>query len=410
MTDRPPVPQTFGPFRYPAFKAIWLANLISSLGATIQSVAAAWLMTELTDSHTLIAMVQASTTIPIMLLSVFAGAIADNFDRRRVMLAAQAGMLAVSALLALLAGLGALTPWLLLGLTLAVGTGTALNTPAWQASVRMQVGPNDLPQAIALNSVAFNLARSVGPALGGVLLTLSGAPLAFAINAASYVALIGVLAWWRPEAPSRRREPMLAAIGRGLAYCRQSSPIRRVLLRGLAFGFGAAGYQALIPALARDQLGSGELGFGLVLGAFGLGSIIAALWASPLRRQWGSEVAMVAATLGFALAQLVLAAASSLPLAVFATFAGGASWVLAMTSLNVAMQLRSPEAILGRCLSIHQAVTFGGMALGAMVWGILADLVGLTGAVRLAALWLILTLPLLHVFAPMPTREEGRVL
>ena len=228
--------------------------------------------------------------------------------------------------------------------------------------MRLQVGKRDLPQAIALNSVAYNLARSVGPALGGLLLTLSGAGLAFAINAASYVALIGVLAWWRPEVAPRTPEPMLVAIGKGLAFCRQSGPIRRVLLRGLAFGFGAAGYQALIPALARDQLHSGELGFGLLLGSFGIGSILSALFGSRLRRRWGSEAAMTGASAGFVAAQFVLAGTTAMPLALAATFVAGASWVLAMTSLNVAMQLRSPENILGRYLSIYQAVTFGGMA------------------------------------------------
>ena len=154
------------PFRYPAFRAIWTANLASNLGSMIQSVAAAWLMTELTRSHALIALVQASVTLPILLFGVFAGAIADNFDRRRIMLAAQGGMLVVSALLALVSYRGGLAPWSLLGFTLLVGIGTALNGPAWQASVRAQVGRQDLAQAITLNSIAFNLARSVGPALG----------------------------------------------------------------------------------------------------------------------------------------------------------------------------------------------------------------------------------------------------
>jgi MFS family permease len=187
---------TFSPFRYPVFRAIWIANLFSNLGATIQAVAAAWVMTELTTSHQLVALVQASATVPIMLFGVFAGAIADNFDRRLVMLAAQVGMLLVSSVLALLAYLGVLSPVLLLAFTLSVGIGTALNSPAWQASVRQQVHPRELPQAIALNSISFNIARSIGPALGGLLLTLWDASFAFAINAISYIGLILVLLWW----------------------------------------------------------------------------------------------------------------------------------------------------------------------------------------------------------------------
>ena len=173
-TESPSPPSSLAPFRYPTFRAIWIANLASNMGSMIQSVGAAWLMTELTASHQLIALVQAGATIPILLLGVFAGAIADNFDRRRVMLAAQSGMLVVSAALTITTWMGALSPLLLLLFTLAVGCGTALNGPAWQASVRLQVGPKDLPQAIALNSIAFNLARSVGPAAGGLLIQIDG--------------------------------------------------------------------------------------------------------------------------------------------------------------------------------------------------------------------------------------------
>ena len=396
------------PFRHPAFRAIWTANLFSSIGAMIQSVGAAWLMTELTRSHLLIALVQASATIPIMLLGVFAGAIADNHDRRLVMLVAQSGMLAVSALLAALTFAGSIGPYALLALTLAVGAGTALNAPAWQASVRMQVAPEDLPQAISLGAIAFNLARSVGPALGGVLISIWSPAVAFALNALSYVGMIVVLARWRPPVARPRRAPLLRSIGQGLDYCRRSDPIRKVLLRGALFGFGAAGYQALLPSIARDRLHGSEIDYGLMLAAFGVGSIGVALFVSNWRRRWGSEMVVSAATLAFLAAQLGISLAGSLAAALPATLVAGAGWVAAMTSLNVAMQLRSPEAILGRCLSIYQAVTFGGMALGAWGWGWLADRQGLPFALRAAAAWLALTL-LLRWLAPMPRRDQGRI-
>jgi MFS family permease len=409
--DPPPAaPATFAPFRYPAFRAIWLANLFSNIGSVIQSVAAAWLMTELTSSHLLIALVQSSATIPILLFGVVAGAIADNYDRRRVMIAAQAGMLVISTALALMAYAEALVPASLLALTFAVGTGTALNGPAWQASVRQQVGAPDLPQAISLNAVSFNLARSVGPAIGGVLLSLWGAALAFATNAVSYLAMIVVLTRWRPEATAPRRESIVTAIGHGFAFCRGSDPLRKVLIRGFAFGFGAVGYLALIPSIARDQLGGNEIEFGALLAAFGLGSVLGALAVARLRRRWGSEAVMAVCTLVCALAQLGLSLAAGLGLALSLTFAAGAGWVMAMTTLNLAMQLRAPDAILGRCLSIHQAVTFGAMALGASCWGTIADLAGLAWAIRLSALWLLASLAILHRLAPMPAREDGRVL
>jgi len=400
---------SLAPFRYPAFRAIWIANLASNLGSTIQSVGAAWLMTDLTTSHRLIALVQASATIPIMLFGMFAGAIADNYDRRRVMLAAQIGMLVTSAVLALMTWMGMITPYILLAFTLTVGIGTALNSPAWQASVRQQVGLTDLPQAISLNTISFNLARSVGPALGGLLISLWNVSLAFAINAVSFVAMIVVLLRWRPVFPPIERKPMLPAIALGLRFCVTSSPLRRVMMRGFAFGFGVAGYQALVPAAVRDRLHGSEIQFGLMLGLFGIGSIVAALFISNARRRFGVERVLIAAMLAFVLAQSILAAATSVYQALPAAFLAGVGWVMSLTSLNVAMQLRSPENIIGRCLSIYQAATFGGMALGSWAWGTVADWRSLPVALHGASIFLFVSIGMLRILAPMPKPHEGRV-
>ena len=408
--DTPPPPSALAPFRYPAFRAIWIANLASNMGSMIQSVAAAWLMTELTRSHLLIALVQAGATIPILLLGIFAGAIADNFDRRRVMLAAQTGMLLVSAALTLTTYLDAITPLTLLFFTLAVGCGTALNGPAWQASVRLQVGPRDLPQAIALNTIAYNLARSVGPALGGLLISIVGTAAAFGLNAISYIVLIVVLLRWHPETTPRRRTSMLTAIAAGIRFCAHSNPVRRVLIRGFAFGFGAAGFQALLPSLVRDRLHGTEVIYGLCLAAFGAGSIFGALLVSSARHRWGSDRVVAAASLIFAAAMLPVALTASLPWTIVAAFVAGGAWVSMLTTLNVAMQLRSPEEILGRCLSIYQAVTFGAMALGAYALGLIADLASLPTAILVSTVWLVLTALVLRFVAPMPRRDEGRLL
>ena len=407
--DRPLAAGTFAPVRYPAFRAIWFANLFTSLGATIQSVGAAWLMTDLTTSHKLVAMVQVSTTIPIMLFGIFAGAIADNYDRRRVMLIAQCGMLIASALLSLLTWYGAVTPALLLAFTIAVGTGTALNSPAWQASVRAQVGREVLPQAISLNTIAFNLARSVGPALGGLLISLWDVSLAFLINAVSYIGMITVLMRWKPGVTAPDRQSMFPAIAAGIRFCWGSPSIRKILLRGMSLGFGIAAYQALVPTVVRDQLHGSEVDYGLMLGSFGVGSITAALLVSKARRRFGTETVVTAATLAFAFAQLDLAAASNLLYALPATFIAGMAWVGALTSINVAMQMRSPDTILGRCLSIYQATTFGGMAIGAWCWGAVADWKGLPIALQSAAAFLVVTLIAMRLWAPMPGPTEGRV-
>lgn len=396
------------PFGYPAFRAIWTANLASNLGATMQSVGAAWLMTDLTRSHQMMALVQASTTIPIMLFGLFAGSIADNFDRRRVMLASQFAMLGASGALAVLAWFGMMTPWLLLGLTFALGIGTALNSPAWQASVRQQVPVADLPQAIALNTISFNLARTVGPALGGLLISLWNVSLTFGVNALSRPPLIAVLLRWKPDIPPPTRRPILPAIAVGIRYCAGNSPIRRVLARGLAMGFGVAGYQALVPAVVRGPLHGNEIAYGLLLGLFGIGSIIAALFVSQARRRFGTEAVITVSVLSFVVAQMVLASAHSLAQAAPATFIAGAGWVTGLTSINVVMQMRSPEEIIGRCLSIYQAVTFGGMAIGSWTWGALADLTSLAFALHAAAVFLLVSLIILRFVAPMPSTGEPR--
>lgn len=399
----------FAPFRYPAFRAIWTANLFSQLGSAIQAVGAAWLMTELTRSHTLVAAVQASATAPILLVGLLAGSIADNYDRRRVMLAAQVGMLVVSAVLAVLTWAGMIGPHGLLAFTLMVGVGTAFNAPAWQASVRAQVGTRDLPQAVSMNTIAMNLARSAGPALGGVLIAATGVATGFALNAISYVALIWVLLRWRTETPSPGRGPVLRSIREGLAFCAHSPPVQRILIRGLAMGFGMAAFQALLPSLVRDQLRGGEATFGLVLGAFGLGSIAVAFWISSFRRRFGTEIVMAASVVAHAAGLVLLSGSHSLTTALPAAFAVGASWNATMTSLNVAMQLRSPEHILGRCLSTYQAATFGAMAVGAWTWGVFADRFGLPAALLATTAWLIASQALLWAVAPMPLPHEGRV-
>ena len=379
------------------------------MGATMQAVAAAWLMTDLTKSHQLVALVQASATMPIMLFGVFAGAIADNHERRRIMLASQFGMLTVAAVLSALAWAGLMTPALLLTLTLMLGIGTALNAPAWQASVRQLVGLADVPQAVALNTISFNLARTVGPALGGMLISLWNVGLAFGINAASRPPLIAVLWRWKPATAPPTRKPLLPAIATGLRFCASSSPIRRILLRGGAMGFGLAGYQALVPAVVRGPLHGSEIDYGLLLGLFGIGSIAAALVIGWARRWLSTESVITISTLAFVVAQLVLANAHSLTAAAPATFIAGAGWVTGLTTINVAMQMRSPEAILGRCLSIYQAVTFGGMAIGSWVWGAVADWRGLSFALHAAAIFLVASLALLRMVAPMPPGESHAI-
>lgn len=398
----------FAPFRWPIFRAVWFANLASATGSMIQMVAAGWLMTELTSSHLLVALVQASVTIPVMLFGLFAGVIADNYDRRKVMLIANTGMLGLSVMLAALAWSGAVQPWSLLFFTMAIGAGFALNGPSWQASVRRMVPREHLSQAISLNTIAYNTARSIGPAIGGLLLAIWGPATAFTVNAISYLALIWILLRWRPapNAPALRHK-VGQAISAGVRFAALSSPVRRVLLRSLAFGVGAISFQALLPLVARELLGGTEIGYGLLFGAFGIGSVITAVWIAGARRRFGPEAVVSMATVTSALAVALLAFTPNIALAMVAAFLAGCGHVSALTSLNVSIQMRSPDELLGRILSIYQAMIFGGMALGSALWGTISDQAGLKVALAGSALWLLLSLLVLRIFAPMPRIGEG---
>src|SRR5882757_6304907 len=304
-------PQTstspFAPLRQPIFRAIWLANLVSNFGGLIQAVAASWLMTTIAASPDMIALVQASTTLPVMIFSLAAGAISDNYDRRLVMLTAQGFMFAVSTALAVSAWLGLLGPWLLLTFTFLIGCGTALNNPAWQSSVSDMVPRRDIPAATMLNSAGFNSARSVGPALGGLIVATVGVAAAFVINAMSYVALIAVLVRWRPVYQERLlpRETMGIAMSAGLRYVAMSPNILSVILRGLAFGFGGIVILALLPLIARDFIKGGPVTFGILLGGFGVGAIIGALVSARLRSVLATEMLVRATFVVFASAAAV---------------------------------------------------------------------------------------------------------
>lgn len=379
------------PLRHPSFRLIWTATLFSNLGSLIQGVGAAWKMAELTPSEGMVALVQASTTLPIMVLAVAAGAIADNFDRRRVMLAAQVFMLAVSVVLTIAAWFDVLGTWNLLALTFLLGLGSAMHLPSWQASMRDLVPREDLPAAVTLNSMSFNLMRSVGPALGGLIVAAAGAPAAFALNAVSYLAVIYALYRWphRPEERSLPAERLGSAIWAGLRYVTLSPNLVRVMVRGFLFGIAAVALLALLPVVARDRLGGGATLFGLMLGGFGLGAIGGALASPAIRRRWSLEAVVAGSFITFAAGSALMAAATSFWAAIPGLLIAGAAWVLALSHFNVSTQLATPRWVVGRALAIYQTMTFGGMALGAWIWGALSEATNVPTALFAAAALLV---------------------
>ncbi len=361
----------FVPLRQPIFRAVWFASLASNFGGLVQMVGASWMMTAIADSPDMVALVQASTTLPVMLFSLAAGAISDNYDRRRIMLTAQGFMLFVSILLAVFAWFELMTPWLLLGFTFLIGCGTALNNPAWQSSVGDMVPRRDVPAAVTLNSVAFNIARSVGPAIGGAIVAAAGAVAAFVLNAFSYVALITVLARWRPPTVERvlPRETLLIAMGAGLRYVAMSPNIRSVILRSFAFGFGGIVALALLPLIARDLVKGGPIVFGVLLGAFGAGAVVGAFLSARLRRKLTTEALVRATFAAYAASAALLGVSTAMWLTMPALAVAGACWVMTLSTFNATVQLSAPRWVVGRALAIYQMAAFGGMAAGSWVWG-----------------------------------------
>ena len=405
----PPRGGALQPLRHPMFRAVWVASLASNFGGLIQSVAAAWQMTQLAPSAAMVALVQASTTLPVVLFSLAAGAAADNLDRRRLMIVAQLFMLVVSAALAGFALMGWLTPWLLLTFTFLIGCGSALNGPAWQASVGDLVPRPEVPAAVTLNAVGFNLARSIGPALGGAIVALFGAVAAFALNALTYTGLIAVLARWRPPRVERvlPRETLGLAMSAGVRYVAMSPNIRRVLLRGFAFGLGAIAVQALLPLVARGLPGGSAGTFTVLLAAMGAGAIFAALNMPRIRAWLPLQRLVLAGTVLQALGTVAVAYAPNIWFAVPAMLVSGVAWITVANSLTVAAQMALPDWVRARGMSIYQMCLMGSTAAGAAFWGQVATWSSVRDSLSVAAFTgVILMLVVQRLTADRGTEED----
>lgn len=386
---------------------MWAASLVSNFGGQIQSVGASWMMISLAGSPLLVALVQTSMSLPVVLLSLFAGAVADSYDRRKVMIGAQSFMLLVSAILALGAYLGWLTPWALLAMTFLIGCGGAINAPCWQASIGDIVPREKIPTAVAYNSMNFNVARSFGPAVGGAIVSAGGAAIAFVANALSYIGFIVVLWRWRLEAAPQGmpRERIGTAIYAGLRYVAMSPSICVVLVRALLFGLGASAVPAMLPLVARDLIGGGAFTYGTLLGAFGGGAVLGAFSATPLRRKLNSENLIRLAILAAAIGAAGVAFGMGLIPTIIALALSGAGWVITLSSFNVTVQMSAPRWVTGRALSFYQVAAFSGMAAGSWGCGMIAARYGVAPALFIAAAWLILV-ALAGFFLPIPSVEK----
>jgi MFS family permease len=353
----------------------------------MQNVGAGWLMTQLTMCPLMVSLVQAASTLPVFLVILPAGALADMVDRRRFLLITQGWMVAASALLGVLTLLGHTTPWILLLFTFLLGLGAVMNDPAWQAITPEIVSSHGFTPAVALNSVGFNVARAVGPALGGIVIAIAGSGMAFLLNAASFFGVIFFLyRWKRPQHEQVETGRVRDAILVGLRYVGSAPTVRCVLIRTGAFSLAASSLLALLPIIASPH---GATGFGLLLGSFGLGALAGAAVLPRLRSQFSVDGVVSIAIIVFAAMTFAAGRATNFGWLEVILFTSGTAWIAILACLNVAAQTMSPSFLRARALSLYLLVLQGGMAIGSAVWGALATRWGIPAALLLSAVALL---------------------
>jgi len=382
----------WGPLTEPLFRALWIATVASNIGTWMEDVGESWLMVSLTTSPMLVALVETAGSLPIVLLALPAGALADVVDRRRLLLITQSWMLVSAAALGLLTLGGMVTPWLLLLLTFILGLGTAMNGPAFQAILPEIVPRHEIPAAVTLAGVAVNVSRAVGPALGGLLVAAAGPGVVFLLNAVSFLGVMGVIYRWQrvPQQSTLPPEHVFGAMRAGLRYVRHAPEFLAALVRTAAFILCASALWALLPSQARHALGLGSFGYGILLGCIGSGAVTGAAFLPKVRQKISNNLLVVGATVLFAGVTAVLAHVHVPVVAGAALILGGIAWIAVMSSFNTAAQAAAPAWARARALSVYTLVFMGGMAVGSAAWGAVAAHFGVTTALTCAAIGLII--------------------
>ena len=395
------------PLSVPAFRAIWSANIVSNIGTLMQGVGAAWLMTSLTSSTLLVGLVQTSATLPTFLVGLLAGALADLADRKALLFWSQCWMMVMAVVLGTLTLLGYTTPWVLLGLTFAIGMGGAISLPAWQATVQDIVPKPWVASAVSLNSISFNVARAIGPALGGLLVAAAGAAFAFFANAISFLAVLIAVKSWKPTVrpATRLSEDILGAIRSGFRYLLHAPRLQAPIVRSVSFNLCAGAVWPLLPLLARDVLHTTATGYGLLLASFGLGSILAAVLLPRLRNRYALDRILALGAVLAAVAFLGLSQSKQPWHAAVFLFFSGMSWVGVLINFNVAVQTSVPDWVRGRALSFYLLAFQGALAFNGALWGWLAGEIGIAVCFDVAAIGLLLGLVLIKFF-PLVINEK----
>lgn len=388
----------WSPFRHAVYTVLWVATVLSNTGSWMQNAAAGWLMTSLRPDPFEVALVQAATTLPMFVFSLPAGALADIIDRRRLLIMVQIAAVAIAALFAIFVWLNWVTPnWLLTFMSLS-GIATVLALPPWQSIVPQLVPKEELRSAVALNGVGLNISRAIGPALAGLAIGALGMAAPYWINALSTFAVIAALIWWRPPQPiaqSLPAERFVNAIRSGLRYARYNPDLRATLIRSAGFFPLASVYWALLPLLVRAQMGGGPETYGILLGAIGAGAVCGA-FVLPATAKLGADRVMTGATVGTALALVLFGIAREPATGLIACVLAGISWVAAIATLNVSAQFALPGWVRGRGMAMFATAQFAGLAVGSIVWGQAAQMIGLPAVHIIAAIALVAFVPLLR--------------
>jgi MFS family permease len=387
QTTEVAVPSPWLPLRVAAFRALWLAVLVSNIGTWMQTVGAQWLLVDRPGASTLVALVQTASMLPILLLALPAGVLADTFDRRHLLIVVQLFEAVVAVTLTVLTAVGQMPPALLLTLTFALGAGNALTLPAFQALIPDLVPRPELPAASALGAISVNVARAVGPAIAGLLIAKIGVAAVFGFNALGFIVFAAVLLCWRPGSMVASDDPerFAAALRAGGRYVRHSLIVRRILLRTLLFIAPATVLWALLPLVASRQLHMGASGYGVLLAALGIGAIAGAFLLPRLGAWMSSNRTIALASLAYVGTLVVVALVHRPVLVTLALVPAGVAWLGVLSSVNAALQMYLPGWVRARGLSMYQIIVFGGQGVAAFAWGLLAQRVGLEWTFLVAA-------------------------
>jgi predicted MFS family arabinose efflux permease len=400
----------FSPLRRAAFREMWGAQFASNIGGWMQTVGAQWLMLSLTPATSYLAFIQTAASLPVLLFAIPAGAVGDLVDRRRLLLLTTLFMAATTAALGVLAIAGLVTPWALLAALFLVGAGQAWTSPTWQTLQPELVPADERSQAIALGSVNQNLARAIGPAIGGALVAITEPSVVFLVNAATFLAVIAVVWRWHDDRalgadglPAEHVGEAIRASGR---YITNSPALRTVLVRTVAFIFFASAIWALLPAVATTDLGLGSGAYGLLLGCVGIGAVAGALLLPRLRGLLSGDRLLAAGSFAMALTALAMATVHSVAVVAALLALGGLGWILALATLNTGFQTMLPSWAKARGIAVYLIAFQGGNAIGSAAFGIGATSAGLDLVVAIAAAGLALG-PLLGLWRPFPRIETA---